>query len=115
MAGPIPSNIVIDQARDWNLTVTYQDSTGTAINLTGYTAQFAISSGFNNTIALQLSSPSNGITITGATGKIALAATATQTSIDAGSYTAELIIVSGSGIKTSLLKGNIVVSPKVVV
>jgi hypothetical protein len=114
MAGPFPSNITIDQARDWYLTVTYEDNTGTPINLTGYTAQFAMTSGFNNLIGIQLSSPSSGITITGATGTIALHATSTQTSIDAGAYTAELIIISGSGIETSLLKGNLVVSPKVV-
>ena len=111
---PFPSSVVIDQARDWYLTVVYDDPSGNPINLTGYTASFAMSQGFNNSVELQLSSPSNGITITGSTGTIAIHATATQTSIDAGTYTAELIVTSGSGIKTSLLKGSLVVSAKVV-
>jgi hypothetical protein len=113
MSVPFPSSVVIDQARDWYLTVVYEDN-GTPINLTGYTAQFAMASGFNNLVGLTLSSPSGGITITGATGTIALHATSVQTSIDAGAYTAELIIISGSGVETSLLKGNLFVSAKVV-
>ena len=113
MAGTIPPNIVIDQARDWYLTVTYQTSSGTPINLTGYTANFAMSQGYNNATVLTLATGS-GITITGATGTIDLYATQSQTSISAGTYTAELVITSGSSIETSLLKGNITVSAKVV-
>jgi hypothetical protein len=114
MSAPFPNSVVIDQARDWFLTVQYEDPSGTPINLTGYTAAFAMSQGFNNSIELQLSSPSNGITITPSTGTIAIHATATQTAIDAGTYTAELIVTSASGVETSLLKGNLVVSAKVV-
>jgi hypothetical protein len=113
MAVNIPSSVVIDQARDWYLTVVYKDPNGTPINLTGYTANFAMSQGYNNATALSLSVGS-GITITAASGQIDLHATQTQTNIPAGTYTAELIVSSGSGIETSLLKGNLVVSAKVI-
>jgi len=109
MSTTFPTTMTIDQARDWYLTVTYQDSTGTAINLTGYTATFTMTSGATT---LTLTSGS-GITITPATGVIAIHATASQTSIDAGQYRAELIITSGSGIITSLLKGQLSITPKV--
>jgi hypothetical protein len=113
MAAPIPSSVVIDQARDWFLTVTYADATGTPINLTGYTASFALSQGYNNSTNLTLTSGS-GITITAATGKIALHATQTQTNIGAGTYTAELVLTAADGTETAILKGNLVVSAKVV-
>jgi len=109
MSSPFPSTTTIDQAADWYLTVTYQDSTGTPINLTNYTAKFSLVSGSTSLIL----TTGSGITITGATGTIALHATATQTSIDAGQYRAELVITSSNSVVTSLLKGVIVVTPKV--
>jgi len=112
MSAPIPSTVVIDQARDFYLTTVYQDATGTAINLTGYTATFALASNYNGATALSLTNGS-GITITGSTGTINIHATATQTAIGEGTYVAELMITSGAGIETSLLKGNIVVKAKV--
>lgn len=109
MATTFPSTTNIDQAADWYLTVTYQDNTGTAINLTGYTASFTIVSG-NTGFTLTVGA---GITITPLTGVINLHATAIQTAIPSGQYKAELTITSGSGIVTSLLKGSIVIVPKV--
>jgi hypothetical protein len=113
MANLFPSTVVIDQSRDWYLTVTYADSTGTPINLTGYTASFALAQNLNGATILTLSTGS-GITITGSTGVIALHATPSQTAIDPGQYRAELVITSGAGIQTSLLKGQITISSKVV-
>ena len=112
MAAPIPTSVIIDQARDFYLTTVYQDSTGTPINLTGYTATFALANSYNGAIVLTLTVGS-GITITPSTGTINVHATATQTSITDGSYVAELVITSSANVKTSLLKGTIVVKPKV--
>lgn len=111
-ASTFSSSIVIDQSRDWYLTVTYQDATGTAINITGYTASFALAQTLNATQVLTLTT-SAGITITGSTGVINLHATPTQTSIDSGTYLAELFITSPTGVQTSLLKGNVTVNAKV--
>jgi acetylglutamate kinase len=113
MSTVFPATTSIDQARDWYLTVTYADSTGTPINITGYTAAFALAQTLNSSIVLSLTTGS-GITITGSTGVIALHATSTQTAIDAGQYRAELVITSPSGVETSLLKGQIAVTSKVV-
>ena len=110
MAGTFPSNVVIDQDRDVFLTVTYKDSTGTPVNLTGYTSQFALAS--SNQTILSLSSPTS-ITLNSA-GVISIHATSTQTAIPAGQYNAELIVTSGAGVETSILKGNLIVSPAVI-
>jgi hypothetical protein len=113
MSAPIPTTVVIDQARDFYLTTVYQDSTGTPINLTGYTATFAIGNSYNGATVLTLTVGS-GITITASTGTITVHATSSQTAITDGSYVAELVITSSAGVATSLLKGAIVVKPKVV-
>jgi len=108
-------NFVIDQGANWFLTVVYKDSTGTAINLTGYTAALQIRDTYaDSTTDLSLTSPSGGITITGATGTIAITATAVQTAaIAAGSYVYDLEITSSGGIVTRLIQGKISLSPQV--
>jgi NADH:ubiquinone oxidoreductase subunit F (NADH-binding) len=108
-------NTTIDQGADWYINFTYQDSTGTAINLTGYSAALQVRSEPTSTTAvLSLSTPSSGITITGATGLVAVHATAAQTgAILAGNYVYDLEITSASSIVTRLVQGTITVSPQV--
>jgi hypothetical protein len=108
-------NAVIDQGADWFVNFTYQDSTGTPINLTGYTAAMQLRAPTDSLIAsLSLSSPSNGITITPLTGLVAVRATAAQTGalID-GIYEYDLELTSGSGIVTRLVQGQLTLSPQV--
>jgi hypothetical protein len=113
MANQIPSSVYIDQGRDFYFTVTYADSNGSPINLTGYSASFEISKNYNTAATLALTTANSAITLGGSAGTISIHATSTQTMIDSGNYVAELVIVSGSGIQTSLLKGQFVVKPKV--
>ena len=109
------NNFVIDQGADWFVTVVYKDSAGVAINLTGYTAALQIRDTYaDSTTDLSLTSPSGGITITGATGTIAIRATAAQTgAIAAGQYVYDLEITSSGGIVTRLIQGKISLSPQV--
>jgi len=109
------NNFIIDQGANWSVTFVYKNSAGTAINLTGYTAALQIRDTYaDSTTDLSLSSPSNGITITGATGTIAVTATAAQTAaIAAGNYVYDLEITSGGGIVTRLVQGKVSVSPQV--
>jgi len=107
-------NFVIDQGADWYATFVYKDSGGTAINLTGYTAALQIRDTYaDSTTDLALTSTS-GITITGATGTLAIHATAAQTAaIAAGNYVYDLEITSAGAIVTRLVQGKITVSPQV--
>jgi hypothetical protein len=108
-------NITIDQGATYTLALNYKDSAGTAINLTGYTAAMQLRSTYASTeAALSLSSPSNGIVITGATGLISITITDTQTSaLSANAFVYDLEITSASNVKTRLIQGNATIIPEV--
>ena len=108
-------NTTIDQGANWFINFTYEDSTGVPINLSGYSAALQVRSEPSTaTAVLSLSTPSSGITITGATGLVAVTASAAQTgAIDAGNYVYDLEITSGAGVVTRLVQGQIIVSPQV--
>jgi hypothetical protein len=108
-------NATIDQGATFSLQVVYKDENGVAINLTGYTAALQVRQNYYDTTAVvSLSSPSNGITITGATGTINITMTAVQTgALDEGFYVYDLEITSSGGIVTRLIQGQFTVSPEV--
>lgn len=106
----------INQGADWYINFVYQNtSPATPINLTGYTAALQLRSlPSDPTAALSLTSPSGGIVITGATGTLAINATAAQTgAIQAGYYYYDLEITSPTAVVTRLVQGQILVSPQV--
>lgn len=108
-------NTTIDQGADWYVNFTYQNPAGTPVNITSYTAALQLrTSPLAKTAALSLSSPSSGITITGATGLVAVHATAVQTAdLLPQTYAYDLEITSPSNIVTRLAQGTITVSPNV--
>ena len=108
-------NATIDQGATFELEVVYKNSTGTPINLTNYTAALQIRQNYYDTTALlTLTSPSNGIVITGATGTIDITMTSTQTGgLDEGFYVYDLEISSSGGNVTRLIQGQFTVSPEV--
>ena len=115
MSSPFPATVFIDQNADFNLAVTWKDSTGTPVNLTGYTASFTISAGTNRPSLVTVTSGA-GITLGGSAGTIAVAIPyATTNTLGEGSFWGELRLVSGGGIATSLLKGPLASRGKVVV
>ena len=107
-------NTIIDQGADWYLTVTYENPNGTPINITSYTAALQIRSLPSDPTTVLSLSTGSGITITGATGTVAVHATATQTrAIDEGTYYYDLEITAPSGVVTRLVQGQVVVSAEV--
>jgi hypothetical protein len=108
-------NVEIDQGADWFLNVTYEQPAGTPVNITNYTAALQLRSlPTDATAVLSLATGGNGITITGATGLVAIRATATQTrAIDEGIYYYDLEITSPAGVVTSLVQGQAYVSAEV--
>jgi hypothetical protein len=102
-------NYIIDQGADSFLSVQYKDSAGVPINLAGYTASMQFRPVSSNTTALNLTS-SSGITITTATGTLAIHVTAAQSAVLAATqYDYELEITSSAGIVTRLVQGLVTV------
>jgi hypothetical protein len=98
-------NLSVDQGADFFLNVQYKDSADVPINLTGYTAAMQFRQVSTTITALNLTS-SSGITITAATGTLAIHITAAQTAALAASlFQYELEITSSAGIITRLLQG----------
>ena len=107
-------NVEIDQGADWFLNVTYEQPAGTPVNITDYTSALQLRSLPTDPTAVLSLSTGSGITITGATGLVAVHATATQTrAIDEGVYYYDLEITSQSGIVTRLVQGQANVSAEV--
>jgi hypothetical protein len=107
-------NVEIDQGADWFLNVTYEQPAGTPVNITGYTSALQLRSLPTDATAVLSLATGSGITITGATGLVAVHATATQTrAIDEGVYYYDLEITSPSGIVTRLVQGQAYVSAEV--
>jgi hypothetical protein len=109
-------NVTIDQGADWYLDVNYDQPNGSPVNLTGYTAALQLRSlPEDPTAVLTLTTANGGIAITGATGLVAIHATATQTrAIDDGIYYYDLeITATGTGVVTRLIQGQAAVSPEV--
>ena len=108
-------NINIEQGATFTRTITWKDSANVAINLTGYTARMQIRERVESSTALVSLTHSSGITLGGAAGTVVITITATQTdalpNMKKGVYDLEL--VSGGGIVTRLLQGEVVVSPQV--
>jgi hypothetical protein len=109
-------NTVIDQGATWYLTVTYQNPNGTPIDITNYTAALQLRSLPSDPTAVLSLTTGAGITITGATGTVAITASATQTrAIDEGNYYYDLEISSPASpsVVTRLVQGQVVVSAEV--
>jgi hypothetical protein len=115
-------SVVIASANASQFTVT-NGATGTyisgglataPINITGYTAKMQMRSYPDNpTSVLTLTTENGGITITGATGNIALHATASQTgAINQGPYDYDIEIYQGASV-TRVVQGQVEVSAQV--
>lgn len=91
----------------------WKDSTGAAINLTGYTAKLQVKIDYDTPALLTLTD-SSGIVIDAALGKLTVTFTATQTAtLDATTrYVYDLEVRTGA-VVTTLLAGCIAVTPEV--
>lgn len=92
-------NPIVNQGIDWIFTTTWQDSTGAAINTTGYTVSLQIRNQVDNSSVLGLAIGS-GITLTTpASGITTYRVTGTQTAaIPVGTYYYGIKATSASGV-----------------
>lgn len=101
-------DFIIEQGSTFTRTITYTDSAGEAIDLTGYTARMQIrETKESNSVLAELTTENSGITIVGATGTITLLITAAVTakmSFSKAYYDLELI---DGAVVTRLIEGTV--------
>ena len=105
---PDTYDITMYEDETYSLTVTYQDANGAAIDLTGYTSRLQVKNNPNDSALFTVTS-SDDMSITSATGTIALTITKTQSDkiLGLGPKQYDLLITSGGGTKIRLLRGTI--------
>jgi hypothetical protein len=108
-------NITINQGATFELTVTWKDSAGTAINLTGYSARMQVRETYSSTSSVVSLTNGSGITLGGSAGTIAIVISATTTAALTAPFSGvyDLELVSAGGVVTRLLQGAATVSPEV--
>ena len=106
------SNIYIDAGADYTTTVTVSDSSGSALDLTGYTAAAQIRKTYESssaTVSFTVAFASDRTT-----GQIDISLTGAQTAvIDSGRYVYDVLITSGASAKTRVVEGIVTINPRV--
>jgi hypothetical protein len=104
------SELTLEQGATFSTTVNVEDTQGTAINLTGYSASSQIRKSYYSTSANSFTA-----TITSnANGEITLSMTAANTAnLNAGRYLYDLLITAPNTTKTRVVEGIITVLPSV--
>lgn len=106
----------IDAGATYSLTVTWKDSNGAAIDLTSYTARMKLKTNFGGTTLVSLTD-TDGLTLGGALGTIAIVISATRTATlcdtDIAKGVWDLEVVSAAGVVTRVLEGRWVAHPEV--
>lgn len=103
------------RGESFSRTLTYRDSTGALVNLTGYTAKLQIRQRANDADpALLTLTEASGLTLGGPAGTIVWAMTPVQTlALPVGALVYDLRLTSGTGVVTFLLAGNLRVQERV--
>ena len=107
-------DLEIKQGETLSLVATWRDSANALVNLTGYTARAQGRATYDASSTLFSLTSSSGITLGGAAGTITIAlsaaATAALSAPQQGVWDLEL--VSGSGVVTRLLEGDLRILPE---
>jgi len=105
------SNIFINQGADFSTTVTISDNTGSALDLSSFTALAQMRKTYESTSATSFTATFDSDRTT---GKIELSLTGTQTStLESGRYVYDLLITGASSDKSRVVEGIATVNPSV--
>ena len=106
------SNIFIDSGADYTSTVTVTDGTGSAYDLTGFTAAAQIRKTYESSAATVSFTVAFNADRT--TGQLDLTLTGAQTAaVTAGRYVYDLLITSSAGALTRVVEGIAQINPRV--
>ena len=104
------SELTLEQYANFSTTVNVEDSSGTAINLSGYLAASQIRKSYYSTTATNFTASVTGV----ANGEVTISMTAANTAnMTPGRYLYDLVITSPTSIKTRVIEGIVVVLPGV--
>jgi len=112
-------NFEIEQGVDLSKTFTWKNSSGVAINISGYTIRMMARNDYGDVtpvISLSTAAPLSGIAIVGdgSAGQFTITMTAAATAIlNFSSLKYDLEAVSGAGVVTRLLEGTITLSKEI--
>lgn len=99
-------NITADQGATFDRVITWKDSNGNAVNLTGYTAKSQIRTTYDSsTIVLEMSTANGRITLGGVLGTITINVAAANMNFSGGQYVYDLELTSAGGTVTRLVMG----------
>ncbi|MGR3179912.1 MAG: hypothetical protein ACUZ8E_17870 [Candidatus Anammoxibacter sp.] len=109
------NGFVIEKGADFNPgLITWKDSAGLAIDITGYTARMDIKKEFEDDSILLLTTENSRITLGGVAGTIDLTITnADTTTLPTGNFKYDLELISGSSVVTRLLEGSLAITENV--
>jgi hypothetical protein len=108
-------NITIEQGATFRLNITWNDSNGSPINLTGYTARMQVRKKHTSPDPplLTFTTENGAITLGGAAGTIAVVGLATLTDdVDVKTGVYDLELVNGTEV-TRLIEGAVTITPEV--
>ena len=108
-------NLTIEQGATFMLNLVYKDSTGTPINLSGYSARMQIRRAYTSPSSLATFSTENGrIALGTVSGTIEVTGDAALTSaLAAKTAVYDLELVSPVGAVTRLIRGTVTITPEV--
>ena len=100
-------DIVIELGATYTEEYTWLDNTGSAVDLTGASAAWMLRYHVDDSAAaVSLSTSSGGITIVGASGKITVTISATETAaLSSGFGVHDLLVTKADGTKVRLVEG----------
>lgn len=106
-------NLTFPQGATWELSLTWTDAAGDAIDVTNYSARMQARNGYDGDAVLSLTSGS-GITLGGTAGTIDLSVdAATTAAIGAAQYVYDLEVESSGGVVSRVVQGTLTVTREV--
>jgi len=106
MAGTYSTTIITGET--FGRVITWQDSSGSPYDLTGFSARMQLRTKSGGTLVKELNTTSGGIVLGGSAGTITVSISAADTAaLTPQDMVYDLFVTSGSGIVTRLLVGSI--------
>lgn len=113
MQAPATLNMTCYQGASFDYSLIWKVS-GTAINLTGYSARMQVREQYDSNVAVLTFTSGSGIVLGGTTGSIVIEASPTTTAgVAAGQYVYDLELVNPTNGVTRLVEGIFSVDPEV--